>query len=136
MSTEKILLVDDDEDVLLVMTLRLMAHGYHVISAMDAASALTTARLEFPDLIILDLGLDLGPPGGNGYSVMAQLKAVPATASIPVIVLTGKDAEGNQERSYQTGAVDFFQKPPNTDWLLTAVERALKERAAANSCLS
>jgi putative two-component system response regulator len=121
MNTNKILLVDDDKDILLSLTIRLKASGYQVVQATDAISAMSVARKELPDLIILDLGL----PAGDGWVVMERLKALPQTASIPVIVLTAHDAEGNQERAHEAGAVDFLQKPDYNNLLLTSVQSAL-----------
>lgn len=119
----KILVVDDDEAVQQMLSLQLKARGYNVALAFDSASTMRIAREEAPDLILLDLGL----PAGDGFLLMEELKADTYTASIPVIVLTGRDAEGNQEKAYETGAVDFFQKPINSSWLLRAIEGALAQ---------
>jgi DNA-binding response OmpR family regulator len=121
MKLNKILIVDDDHDFLRALTARLEANHYQVIQAIDADSAMQSVSREAPDLIVLDLGL----PGGDGFLVMQRLKSHPSTAAIPVIVLTAKDAEGNQERAYETGAVDFLQKPVNNEWLLGAIQTAL-----------
>ena len=119
----KILVVDDDEDVRRMLVLTLEASGYEVAEAFDSISTMNAAREELPDLILLDLGL----PAGDGFLLMERLKSNPWTAGVPVIVLTGRDAEGNQERAYETGAADFFQKPINNTWLLRAIEEALSE---------
>ena len=121
----KILVVDDDEAVRQMLSLQLEAKGYEVVLAFDSTSTMRAARKEAPDLILLDLGL----PAGDGFLLMEELKADTYTASIPVIVLTGRDAEGNQEKAYETGATDFFQKPFNPAWLLRAIEAALAERS-------
>ena len=121
----KILVVDDDEAVRQMLSLQLKASGYDVAQAFDFASTMRVAREEAPDLILLDLGL----PAGDGFLLMEELKADTFTASIPVIVLTGRDAEGNQEKAYETGAADFFQKPFNPAWLLRAIEGALAEHS-------
>ena len=99
-----ILLVEDDLDTLKGLAIRLEASGLVILQAITAVSALVLARAEHPDVIILDLGL----PDLSGYSILEQLKEFPATACIPVIVLTARDPQGNQERSYETGAFDFF----------------------------
>lgn len=122
--TAKILVVEDEADTQLALTLRLETSGFAVLHATDVAGAIHIARSAWPDIIVLDLGL----PDGNGYGVIKELKASAATSSIPVIVLTGKDPEGNQEHSYELGAIDFFQKPVPYQWFLASVGRALAER--------
>jgi len=117
----KILLVEDESDTRLALTVRLEASGYTVLHAIDGASAIGVASLETPDLIVLDLGL----PDHDGYTVMERLKSNFATASIPVIVLTARDPERNQERSYEVGALEFYQKPVPWKWFLASIERAL-----------
>src|SRR3970040_1831468 len=72
MSKRKILIVEDDKDVLLGLSIRLKASGYSVVSATDAAWATTVARKEKPDLAIVDLGL----PGGNGFLVIERLRSI------------------------------------------------------------
>ena len=120
----KLLIVEDDPDTLLGLAIRLESSGFNVLEAMDAASAITVAREEAPDLIVLDLGL----PDEDGYTVMEKLKSFPETAPIPVIVLTAREAAENQERCYGVGAYDFFQKPVNQKWFLNSIERALAQR--------
>ena len=124
----KILVVDDDEAVRRLLAVRLKASGYEVAEAFDSPSTMSAIREGRPDLIVLDLGL----PQGDGFLLMEALKSDPRTAGLPVIVLTGWDAEGNQERAYETGASDFFQKPINNTWLLRAIEEAL----TAKRCLA
>ena len=119
MST-KVLVVEDDTDAMMGLTIRLRANGYVVLQAMNAVSGMVSVREQNPDVIVLDLGL----PDLDGYTFMKQLKEFPATADIPVIVLTGRDPEGNQERSYDMGAFDFFQKPIVDKWFLASLDRA------------
>jgi DNA-binding response OmpR family regulator len=120
----KILVVDDDPDTLKGLAIRLESSGFVVLQAMTAVSAIVLARAEDPDVIVLDLGL----PDLDGYSIMEGLKQFPATACIPVIVLTGRDPQGNQERAYGLGAFDFFQKPIIDKWFLASIRRALAIR--------
>jgi len=121
----KILIVEDDPDASKALAIRLTASGFVVSQSITAINTLLSAREEEPDLIILDLGL----PDLDGYSILKELKALPSTACIPVIVLTAREPQGNQERSYETGAFEFFQKPVNHKWLLESISRALAERA-------
>lgn len=120
-----LLVVEDEAADRLALTIRLEAGGYCVRVAPDGGTAMNAASAEPPDLIILDLGL----PDHDGYTVMERLKRSLRTASIPIIVLTGRDYEKNQERAYELGAFDFFQKPVPYNWFLRAIERALASRA-------
>ena len=119
----KILVVEDDLDMFKALAIRLEANGFEALPAMSVATSLALVRTQRLDLIILDLGL----PDGDGYSMMEKLKSIPEASSIPVIVLTARDPEGNQERSYGGGAYDFFQKPVDEDWLLESIKRALAQ---------
>jgi two-component system KDP operon response regulator KdpE len=119
---EKILIVDDDQDVRRGLGIRLKASGYSVVFAEDAISATSMARKEAPGLIILDIGL----PGGDGFIVMERLLSITPT-SVPVIVLTARDPSTNKERALKAGAKAFFQKPADNDEFLAAIRKALGE---------
>jgi DNA-binding response OmpR family regulator len=119
----KILVVEDNLDAFKGLAVRLKANGFVPLLATKAATAMEMVRIDPPELIVLDLGL----PDRDGYSVMDKLKSLPETASIPVIVLTARDPQGNQERSYELGAFDFFQKPVHDKWLLDSIKRALAQ---------
>jgi two-component system KDP operon response regulator KdpE len=121
MSKTKILIVDDDQDLRRGLNIRLRANGYDTAFAQDAITAISEARKNSPDLIILDIGL----PGGDGFVVMDRLKDIAALACIPVIVLSARDPEGNKERALQAGANAYFQKPAENEELLTAIRNAL-----------
>jgi CheY-like chemotaxis protein len=120
---KKILLVDDDKDVLLGLNLRLRANGYSVAFASDAISAISVARQEMPDAIILDIGL----PAGDGFVVMKRLRSLLPLAHIPIIFLTGKDPMINREKALSAGAQAFLQKPVDNDVLLLAIRKALAD---------
>jgi two-component system KDP operon response regulator KdpE len=127
MIRNKILVVDDDEDMRRGLGIRLKAVGYNVVFAYDAISATGMVRKEKPDLIILDIGL----PGGDGFIVMERLVSITET-SVPVIVLTGRDPTTNRKRALDAGAKAFFLKPADNDELLAAIGKALgdTERSA------
>jgi DNA-binding response OmpR family regulator len=95
MGKKKILIVEDDPDVLRSMHVRLRAHDYETSSAEDAISCMVEARKSEPDLIILDLGL----PAGDGFVLMDRFKKVPSLASVPVIVVSGRHAPGGDPES-------------------------------------
>jgi len=119
----RILVVEDELDMFKALAIRLDANGFDTQLATSVATSVAMVRIDPPDLIVLDLGL----PDGDGYTVMEKLKSIPEARSIPVIVLTARDPEGNQERSYGGGAYDFFQKPVNEEWLLESMRRALAQ---------
>jgi DNA-binding response OmpR family regulator len=123
MGTKKILIVDDDKDLVRGLMFRLMANGYETAWAFDGYTAMSMAQKEKPDLIILDLGL----PVGDGFTVMKRLKSVSSLALTPVIVLTARDIQINKERALQDGAVAFFQKPADNDRLLAAIQKEFRK---------
>ncbi len=123
MEKKKILIVDDNEDLLKGLRVRLRAQNYATVFATDAVSAISQAKNENPDLILLDLGL----PAGDGFLVMERLNNVDSLASIPIIVLSARDPQANKERALKAGAKAFFQKPADNDELLAAVKTTLAE---------
>jgi len=118
---KKILLVEDDQDLRLGLSVRLVSNGYATVYAGDGAGALAAAQRERPDLILLDLGL----PNGDGFNVLERLRAIPRLAVIPVIVLTARETAGNEVRAKMLGVRVFFQKPVVNDMLLGAIRTAL-----------
>jgi two-component system cell cycle response regulator len=124
---KKILIVDDDPDIRQGLHVRLKANHYDTFFAADAFAAMTEARKQQPDLIILDLGL----PAGDGFVVMERLSSVPALAVIPIIVVSGRDARANHERALKAGAKAFLQKPVDDRDLLAVIRKALGESAQA-----
>lgn len=125
MANKKILIVEDDPDVRHGLHVRLKANHYDTFFAADAISSVVEAKKHEPDLIILDLGL----PAGDGFVVMDRFKAIPTLSEVPVIVVTARDARGNQERALKAGAKAFLQKPVDNAELLAVIRRALGESA-------
>jgi len=120
MERKRILLVEDNEDLLRGLMTRLKANGYEVLAARDGVQATTMVRRENPDLVILDLGL----PGGDGFMMMKRWRGL-STFAAPIIVLTARDAASSRAASIEAGAVAFFQKPVENRQLLAAVSMAL-----------
>jgi CheY-like chemotaxis protein len=116
-----VLVVDDDPDVRRTLLLLFQAQGYNVVMAEDAISAVAIARARAPQVVVLDIGL----PGGEGFTVMERLRAVPDLAATPVVVISGRDPEQMRRRAEQAGAVAFLQKPTDNRELLQAVRDAL-----------
>ena len=120
MARKTILIVDDDKDIIRLLSTRLRTNGYNTVFATDAYAATSLAKKSTPDLIILDIGL----PGGGGVLVMERLEFLPTP--IPIIILTGTEPLDNEERALKSGTVAFFQKPPDSDKLLVAIQKALE----------
>jgi len=121
MTCKKILVVDDDRDLLQGMNVWLRSQGYKVVFAVDATSAISMAQSQKPDLIILDISL----PAGGGYHVMKSLRSPLSQEYIPIIVITAGDESVNRERALTAGAEAFFQKPFDHGELLAAITKAL-----------
>jgi CheY-like chemotaxis protein len=121
MDKSKILIVDDNNDMRRALHIRLRASGYDTVFANDGLSAVMVALKESPDLIILDLGL----PAGDGFVVMDRLSKNTKLSCIPVIVLTAREARGNEEQALAKGCAAFLQKPPDNDQLFAAIRNAL-----------
>jgi DNA-binding response OmpR family regulator len=128
MDMPKILIVDDDPDLCQALKLRLRANHYDTVHAVDGYSAIALAYKEHPNLIILDLGL----PAGNGFVVLARLQDDDKLSRIPVIVLTARDPQGNEQRALQSGACAFFQKPADNAQLLDVIHATLVQAAVGS----
>jgi DNA-binding response OmpR family regulator len=126
MSKKKILIVDDNEDVSRGLRILFRAHDYTTVVAGDAVTAISQAKSEKPDLIVLDLGL----PAGDGYLVMERHGNIDELAAIPVIVFTAREEEFHRERALEAGAKAFFQKPIDHVELLASVQQILLGRVA------
>jgi DNA-binding response OmpR family regulator len=121
MENPKILIVDDDPDLRRALKIRLRANHYDTVQASDGYSAISVAQKEKPNLIILDLGL----PAGDGYVVLERLQDSDTLSGIPVIVLTARDPQSNEQKTLQAGAAAFFQKPADNNELLDVIRATL-----------
>jgi two-component system KDP operon response regulator KdpE len=117
----KILIIEDDPDLRRGLNVRLRASNYDTDFAGDAVMALSIAKKEAPDLILLDLGL----PGGDGFLVLERLKNIASLACTPVIVVSARDPKANEKRALDAGAEAFFQKPVDNAQLMSAIHTAL-----------
>jgi len=122
-TNSKILIVDDDPDLRQALRLRLRANHYDTVSASEGYSAIAQAYKEHPNLIILDLGL----PAGNGFVVLDRLQKDDKLSTIPVIVLTARDAQNTERMVLQSGASAFFQKPADNAELLSVISATLSQ---------
>jgi CheY-like chemotaxis protein len=132
-SPKKILVVDDNEIVIKTISLKLQGAGYQVLTAMDGAAAVAIARKDAPDLILLDLSFppDVAGVPWDGFRIMEWFHRLDNAKKIPVIVITGSEDPKDKERATNTGAVAFFQKPLEHDYLLKVVRATLGDTAPA-----
>jgi DNA-binding response OmpR family regulator len=121
MSNMKILIVEDDDDVRLGYQVLLKANHYETFFAVSLNSAMSEARKNKPDLIVLDLGL----PTGDGFIVLDRLRANTDFCTIPVVVVSARDLHGNRERALSAGAKAYLQKPWNDHELLAIIRQLL-----------
>lgn len=103
----RVLVVDDEPDVLLLCRLNLQQRGHELLEATDGSTALQLALERHPDVVVLDLMM----PGMNGYEVLETLQNDERTSDIPVLVLTAKSLRADRERSHMLGASAFLTKP-------------------------
>ncbi|MBN3039120.1 MAG: response regulator [Candidatus Omnitrophica bacterium] len=121
--SKKILLVDDEAQLVEMMTMRFEAAGYEVISANDGQAALDKARNENPDLIILDLML----PKMDGYKVCALLKKDSRYKDIPIILFSAKAQEEDRKLGDEVGADAYIAKPFEPEELFGKIKQLLGE---------
>jgi class 3 adenylate cyclase/CheY-like chemotaxis protein len=118
----KILIVDDSTDILEILSDLLEAHGYTICTAGTGPDALAQIEREQPDLVLLDVMM----PGMTGYEVCSRIRENPATVFLPVIILTGADANLERINGIEAGADDFLSKPPNHPELLARVRSLIR----------
>jgi two-component system alkaline phosphatase synthesis response regulator PhoP len=121
MANERILIVDDEEDVLELVRYNLDRSGYQTETASSGEEALSKARKSSPDLIILDLML----PGIDGLEVCKKLKSDVKTEQIPIVMLTAKGDESDIVTGLELGAEDYVTKPFSPKILIARVRRIL-----------
>ena len=117
---KKILFVDDEPYVVMLMQRRIEHAGYTVITAANAQEGLTKAKKEKPDLIVIDYGM----PQMNGLQMCTQLKDDPDTKEINVIAYTANTQKGIEENFLKVGAIGIVYKPLVAE-LLTLIKRVL-----------
>jgi DNA-binding response OmpR family regulator len=118
--------VDDELDMVELVSFNLKAEGYEVITATTGLEALNQARAALPDLILLDLML----PELDGLAVCEILRQLPSTARIPVIMITAWSSEMARVIGLETGAEDYIIKPFSPRELMLRVNRTLQAHSA------
>ncbi|HEY3417775.1 MAG TPA: response regulator [Armatimonadota bacterium] len=117
----KILLVEDNEMNLDMLSRRLQRRGYQVVTAVDGQQGITVAAAEMPDLILMDMSL----PVLDGWEATRRLKQDAAMRAIPVIALTAHAMAGDREKAMDAGCDDYDSKPIDFARLLEKIERLM-----------
>jgi len=127
MKNPKVLVADDEPEIVKTLGIRLRARGYEVISAADGVQATAPACNQLPDVIILDIGM----PAGNGHLVAERLQANPKTAGIPIILLTARTSVGDFKRAFRAGVKKYITKPFVPEELMESVAQYVEDAAPA-----
>lgn len=122
MSKNKILVVEDQDELVKAIRIRLEQAGYEVVAAYDGQEGLEMVRKEKPDLIILDLML----PKIDGYKVCSMLKHNRRHMKIPIIILTARAQESDEKLGYECGADAFITKPFEHEIVLAKINELLQ----------
>jgi two-component system alkaline phosphatase synthesis response regulator PhoP len=126
---KKILLADDEPDILEILSYNLGREGYDVVTAADGDEALSKARLVRPDLVVLDMMM----PKKNGMEVCELLRAQPYFKETPIVFLTALNDEATHVKGLETGADDYISKPVSPKVFLTRINALLRRTSKKES---
>jgi DNA-binding response OmpR family regulator len=119
--TNKILIVDDEPNIVLSLEFLMKQAGFQVFTATDGEAALTAVKAECPDLVLLDVMM----PRKNGYEVCQAIRENPAWSNVRIIMLTAKGREVEREKGLALGADDYVIKPFSTQEVVEKVQELL-----------
>ena len=122
---QKILMIEDEPAFLRMMKRRLEYEGYQVVTAQNGLDGLSVARIENPDLIILDIML----PGLDGHKVCRMIKSDSNLRSIPVAMLTSRDLESDADMAKKCGANAFIVKTTKTEIVVDIIQKLLNQNS-------
>lgn len=117
----KIVVIEDDPLIQKLISQTLRREGYEVVTANDGSAGLRTVMETNPNLVVLDISM----PGLDGYQVCQHLRSDPATANLPIIMVTAMARPADQRRGFETGADDYLPKPFALADLVTRVQSLL-----------
>jgi DNA-binding response OmpR family regulator len=119
---KKILVADDEPEIVLAVAMLLKSRGYEVVTGEDGIQATQIAIKEKPDLIILDISM----PAGDGHTVCQRLRSSPQTAGIPILFLTARDTVKDMKQAMEEGAAGYMTKPYQPKELLDKVKELIE----------
>jgi len=119
----KILIVDDDPEILKLLRFKLTQEGYKVAIAIDAYNGIQSTRRENPDLIILDIML----PAGGGYHTLKNIRLTPQGVQTPIVILTGQKDEELRQKIEHEGVEAYLEKPIDYPVLSETIKRLLQQ---------
>ncbi|WP_159348596.1 response regulator [Roseomonas harenae] len=125
----KILLVEDTEDIRDFLARRLRRRGFEVELAQDGEAGVRAVREGRPELVLLDMSM----PVKDGWTAAREIRADPATASVPIIALTAHALAGDQEKALAAGCDDYHSKPVELPRLLEQIETFLVRQGRGRS---
>jgi two-component system, cell cycle response regulator DivK len=125
----RILLVEDHEEIWDFLSRRLKRRGYDVVIATDGQQGVDKARLDHPDIILLDMNL----PVMDGWTAAGEIKKDPGTSKVPIIALTAHAMSGDRDKAIAAGCDDYHAKPVDFSRLLGQIEALTGGAPAAAS---
>ena len=119
---KKVLIVDDEEDIQKLLKIRLEQEGFIVLIAGDGEEGIRLSELEMPDLIILDIMM----PNIDGYSCLKEIRRIPKTKNVPILMMSGKEEEKVRDLFAFQKISGYLEKPFELDNLVTKAKEILK----------
>ena len=123
----RILIIDDSVTEVTVLSRLLQRYGHEILTASDGQTGITTACIELPDLILMDVVM----PGTNGFQATRQLSRTAETAAIPVFIISAKDQETDRAWGLRQGARDYLVKPVSEAQLIAKISTQLDTPSTA-----
>ncbi len=120
----RILIIEDNEQNIYLLTILLERHGYEVVQARDGREGIELAGRVKPALILLDIQL----PIMDGYAVARELKHDPTLADVPIVAVTSYAMVGDRERGLAAGCIGYIEKPINPDTFIAEIEQYLPDQ--------
>jgi DNA-binding response OmpR family regulator len=121
MEAKKILVVDDDENIVKILSLNLKFEGFDVVTAFDGCTAVMQAHRQKPDLILLDIMM----PAGDGFSVVEKLRLSTNTFHIPIVFISALPKEDLELRATRAGVAHYFSKPFDINAIIYYIKNEL-----------
>jgi two-component system cell cycle response regulator DivK len=117
----KILIIEDNEQNLYLLTFILKKHDYEVLQALNGLDGIEKVKKTSPDMILLDIQL----PEMDGYEVARELRKIPESKIIPIIAITSYAMAGDREKALEAGCTGYLTKPINPDTFISSIEEFL-----------